>query len=237
MSACDGGSVRLKENRMKHSMIFAGRLQAFAVLVWIGSACGGNISVPAPLLAEGFNGAFPGVNWTAPAKTGAGVDPSIIGTGNPSPGLQFAIAAPTGTVTTTTTASFNNPNLTISMQEAVTSITAGLIGSSTISILDSTLAVVATATWNNATSPSQIVYSITGTTLPPITAPASDGVIHTFKFNVDASGNATWALDGGTTQTKAAFPAGMLKVQLNATFGTGASWPTFLFDNVMVTSP
>ena len=131
---------------MKRSIRFAGRLPAFAVLVWIGSACGGNISVPAPLLSEGFNGAFPGVNWTAPVKTGAGVDPAIIGTGNPAPALQFSIASPTGTASTTTTAAFNNPNLSISFQEAVTTATPGLDGSSTVSILDSTNTAVATTT-------------------------------------------------------------------------------------------
>jgi hypothetical protein len=220
---------------MKRSMIFAGRLLASAVLVWIGSACGGNISVPAPLLAEGFNGAFPGANWTAPVKTGAGVDPTIIGTGNPSPGLQFSIPSATGTSTTKTTASFNNPNLTISLQEAATSVPTGTNGSSTVAILDATSAVVATATWDNVTG--TVAFTIAGVPALATSALASDGVIHTFKFNVDASGNATWALDGATKQTVAPFPAGMLKVQLSATFGTGASWPTFLFDNVTVTSP
>ena len=220
---------------MKHSMIFAGRLLAFAVLVWIGSACGGNISVPAPLLSEGFNGAFPGANWTTPVTTGAGTAPTIIGTGNPAPGLQFTISAPTGTAATTTTAAFNNPNLTISVQEAVTSVSAGLIGSSAITILDATSAVVATATWDNAAG--TVAFTIAGVPALAISTLASDGVIHTFKFNVDASGNASWALDGATKQTVAPFPAGMLKVQLGATFGTGSSWPTFLFDNVMVTSP
>jgi hypothetical protein len=219
---------------MKHSMIFAGRLLAFAGLVWIGSACGGNISVPAPLLSEGFNGSFPGANWTTPVSTGT-TTTQIVGVGNPAPGLQFSISAPTGTSTTTTTASFNNPNLTISFQEAVTSVSAGLMGNSTVSILDGTATVVASVDWSNTSN--QIVYSISGTTLAAVPAPASDGVIHTFKFNVDSAGTATWALDGATTQTKAGFPAGMLKVQLSATFGTGASWPTFLFDNVMVISP
>lgn len=221
---------------MKRSMIFAGRLLTFAVLVWIGSACGGNISVPAPLLSEGFNsGAFPDANWTAAVKTGAGVDPSIVGTGNPAPALQFSISAPTGTTSTTTTASFNNPNLTISMQEAVTSVTPSLIGSSTIAILDATPMVVATATWNNFTG--HVSYTIASVAGPTSSTLVSDGAIHTFKFNVDASANASWTLDGTTKQTVAPFPAGMLKVQLSATFGTGASWPTFLFDNVMVTSP
>jgi hypothetical protein len=220
---------------MKHSMIFAGRLLAFAVLVWIGSACGGNVSVPAPLLSEGFNGAFPGANWTAPVKTGAGVDPTIIGTGNPAPALQFSIAAPTGTSSTTTTASFNNPNLTISFQEAVTSATPALNGVSTVSILDATPAVVATAIWDNAAG--TVAFTIAGVPALATSALASDGVIHTFKFNVDASGNATWTLDGAMKQSVAPFPAGMLKVRLSAAFGTGASWPTFLFDNVMVTSP
>ncbi len=220
---------------MKRSMIPAGRLLASAVVVWIGSACGGNISVPAPLLAEGFNGAFPGVNWTTPVTTGSGTAPTIIGTGNPAPALSFSVSAPTGTSTTTTTAAFNNPNLTIAVQEAVTTATPGLIGSSIISIVDSTPAVVATATWDNVTG--TVAFTIAGVPAPATSALTSDGVLHTFRFNVDAAGNASWALDGATTQTVAPFPAGMLNVRLSTAFGTGAAWPTFLFDNVMVTSP
>jgi hypothetical protein len=221
---------------MTRSMKFAGRLLASVVVVWIGSACGGNISVPAPLLAEGFNGTFPGANWTTPGTTGT-TTTQIIGVGNPAPGLSFSAGANNSSSTTTTTAAFNNPSLSISFQEAVTSATPGLDGSSTVSILDSTNAVVATAKWDNVAGGGTVSYTIASVAGPSTSTLVADGVIHTFKFSVDASGNASWALDGATKQTVAPFPAGMLRVRLRADFGTGPSWPTFLFDNVTVTSP
>ncbi|HUR38877.1 MAG TPA: hypothetical protein VM222_05265 [Planctomycetota bacterium] len=220
---------------MSRSTLFALRLALFAALVWIGSACGGDRFVGAPLLTEGFDGAFPGANWTAPSTSGAGVAPTLVGAGNPAPALQFTIPSATGTASTTTTASFNNPNLTIAVQEAVTSTPAGLSGASTIAILDSTPAVVATATWDNVSG--QVSFAIGATPAGATTLLASDGTFHTFKFNVDASGNATWALDGATKQTLPGFTAGLLKVRLSAVFGAGTSWPNFLFDNLSVTSP
>jgi len=220
-------------NRSKRG--FAGRLLAFAVLVWIGSACSGDIRVPAPLLSEGFNGAFPGFNWTTPTLTGSGQAPTIVGSGNPAPGLRFTVSAPTGTSSTATTDSFNNPNLTISVQEAVTSVPAGSNGSSSISILDSTPAVVGTATWDNATG--TVAFTIAGVPALATSPLTSDGTMHTFKFNVDAAGDASWILDGATKQTVTLFPAGLLTLQLSTSFGTGSSWPSFLFDNITVTSP
>jgi hypothetical protein len=217
---------------MNRSTLFAVRLALFAALVWIGSACGGDRFVGAPLLTEGFNNTFPGANWTAPT-TGPGTSTQIVNTGDPV--LTFSTTGPAASASETTTlASFNNPNLTIAVQEAVNSATPGLAGNSTISILDATPAVVATAVWDNATG--MVTFAIPGTAGATRTLP-SDGTFHTFKFTVDAGGNASWALDGATTLTKPAFAAGMLKLRLSASFPAGSAWPSFSFDNVSATSP
>jgi hypothetical protein len=218
---------------MKHATIGAARLLGFAVLVWIGSACGGDRTVAPALLIDGFSGTFPGANWTVPATTGTGVAPTIVASGNPSPSLQFSSATTTGTASTTTTSSFNNPGVSLSVQEAVTTATPALQGSSTISIQTTTLQ--ATAVWDNATG--QVTFMITGTVLGTTSAVASDGTFHTFKFSVDAGGNATWYLDGAVKQTKPGFPAGMLQLMLSAGFTAGPTGAMFRFDNVAVTNP
>jgi len=218
---------------MNGSKIFAVRLALFATLVWIGSACSGDQSVGAPLLTEGFISTFPGTNWTVPTTTGSGTSTAIVNTGDPK--LTFSTANPVSSSSTTTTASFNNPKLTIVVQEAVTTATAGLLGSSMISIVDGANAVQATATWDNAAG--TVSFTIAGLAGPSTATLPSDGSFHTFKFSVDAGGTATWVLDGATKQTTAPFPAGMLKLRLQAAFGTGSAWPVFSFDNISVTSP
>lgn len=219
---------------MNRSTLFAIRLALFAALVWIGSACGGDRFVGAPLLAEGFNNTFPGANWTVPATTGSGTSTQIVNTGDPV--LTFST---TGTLAsssqTTTLASFNNPNLTIAVQEAVATATPGLAGVSTISIVDGSNAVVGTAAWDNATG--TVSFTIAGLPAPSTAALPSDGSFHTFKFNVDTAGTATWTLDGATKQTTINFPAGMVKLRLSASFPAGSAWPSFSFDNISVTSP
>ena len=219
---------------MNRSTFFAVRLALFATLVWIGSACGGNQSVGAPLLTEGFNATFPGANWTVPATTGSGTSTQIVNTGNPV--LAFSTTGPVASSSQTTTlGSFNNPNLTIAVQEAVTTATPGLAGVSTISIVDGSNAVQATAAWDNATG--TVSFTIAGLPGPSTATLPSDGSFHTFRFSVDSGGTATWMLDGATKQTTLNFPAGMLKLRLSASFPAGSAWPVFSFDNISVTSP
>jgi hypothetical protein len=219
---------------MNRSMLFAVRLALFPALVLIVSACTGGRSVGAPLLTEGFNSTFPGANWTVPMTTGSGTSTQIVNTGNPV--LTFSTTGPLASSSETTTlASFNNPNLTIAVQEAVSSATPSLAGISTISIVDGTNAVVATAAWDNATG--AVAFTITGTPAGATSVLPSDGSFHTFKFSVDSTSAARWALDGGAKQVKAAFPTGMMKLRLSASFPAGSAWPSFSFDNISVTSP
>jgi hypothetical protein len=220
---------------MNRSTLFAVRLALFAALVWIGSACGGDRFVGAPLLTEGFNNTFPGANWTAPTTTGAATT-QIVNTGDPV--LTFATTGPAASTSETTTlASFNNPNLTIAVQEAVDSATPGLAGVSTISIVDASNAVVATAAWDNSTPTGNVSFTIANLPAPSTATLPADGSFHTFKFNVDSAGTATWTLDGATKQNTVNFPAGMVKLRLSASFLAGSAWPSFSFDNISVTSP
>ena len=203
-------------------------LLALAVLVV--PACGnGDIHLPAPLFTEQFNGGFPGNNWTVPATTGAGATVQISG------GLlSFTGASMNSSATTTTTTAFTNPNLTVSLQMGVLA-SAGQNGVGTIEILDATPAVVAVLTWDAGAS--TLIYTITGTSLSPAPPPPADGTLIGFRFTVDAMGTASWSINNGQVGTKAAFPAGPLKVRLGGAFGNSATWPEFRFDNISVTSP
>jgi hypothetical protein len=211
------------------------RMPLVALLALTFSACGGGSSttVAPPLFQDAFDGTFPGTGWTAVTGTASAAPSSAIG--NPAKSLAFTTTTATSTASTTTTMSFTNPNLTFTVQEAASLTTPGLKGTSTITILDATPAVVATATWDPEST--QITYSILGSAVPPFVAPAADGTFHTFRFRVDTTGKATWSLDGADKVFNPGFPAGALTLKLSAAFGTGTAWPEFDIDNVSVTNP
>jgi hypothetical protein len=212
------------------------RMPLVALLALTFSACGGGSSttVAPPLFQDAFDGTFPGTGWTAVTGTASAAPSSAIG--NPAKSLAFTTLAPTSTASTTTTMSFTNPNVTFTVQEAASMTTPGLKGTSTITILDGTAAVVAYATWDPEST--QISYSILGSApITPIGTPAADGTFHTFRFRVDTTGKATWSLDGADKVFNPGFPAGALTLKLSAAFGTGTAWPEFDFDNVTVASP
>jgi hypothetical protein len=210
------------------------KLLLLGLLALLVPACSGDQTVSPPLLLETFDGSFPGTTWTAVAATGGGSAAISASVGNPPKALSFTTSAVTSTASTTTQSSFSNPNVTFTVQEAVVT-TAGLKGAGRISIMDATPAEVAFVSWDPETT--LITYSILGSALPAMTAPAADGGFHVFRFKVDIVGNASWSRDGAAVATHAAFPAGALKLQLSASFGTGTAWPEFDFDNVSVTSP
>lgn len=213
------------------------RRAAVAVLaVLLLPACGKGIRVSPSLFSEGFNGAFPGTAWTAVSTTGAAPAVTLDGaTGFPAPSLEMTTAAPTGTARTETVTAFSNPNLTVSVHMAAQSAAATELGTARVAILDATPAVVATATWDNATN--LITFQILGSATPSAVV-TRDSTFYRVVFNVNSAGTATWSFNGGApVVTQAAFPAGMLKVELSSSFGAGAAWPFFFFDNVNVTSP
>lgn len=211
-----------------------GRWVLLAIAVAIVPACRGDKFVAASLFTEQFNGSFPGTSWTALTGTATA---ALDGTaGNPAPSLKMSTTTAASSVQTETTASFSNPSLTLSVHMANLAASAAEAGTGTISILNATPAVVASASWNNVTG--QITFTISGATDAVVTAPARDGNFHRIVFNVSSAGTATWSLDNGALViTRLAFPSGMLKVRLDASFGAGTAWPSFFYDFVNVTSP
>src|SRR5439155_23053590 len=110
-----------------------------------------------------------------------------------------------------------------------------VVGTGTVTLLDAASAVVASASWDNATG--KITFHIAGGTDAQSAAIPADGLFHHLVFSVNSSGSAVWSLDGGGGLVTQTIPAATLKLQLGATFGAGTSWPAFFFDNVAVTSP
>jgi hypothetical protein len=209
------------------------RLALLVLALALIPACSGGKKVSPTLFSESFNSGFPTTNWTTPVVTGSASAAIDSGTGFPPPSLKMSTTAATSSVKTDTTSSFNNPSVTISVDMAALS--GGTTSSGSVSILDATPAVVASATWMNA--PAQITFHINGGAADNIVPAALDGNFHRLVFSVSSSGVATWSFDGGSALvTQPGFPAGMLKVELGATFGAGAS-PSFFFDEITVTTP
>jgi hypothetical protein len=109
------------------------------------------------------------------------------------------------------------------------------LGTGTITIFNATPASLAFASWDNTTG--KITFHINGAADVLSGVLAADGTFHRVVFSVNTAGTATWSLDNGVPLLTQAIPAGMLKLELGASFGTGTAWPSYLFDNVTVTSP
>ena len=198
-------------------------------------ACGGGRRVPPTLFTDGFNGAFPGANWTAPAITGSATAQIDATSGTPVPSLKMTTTAATASAKTTTVMAFNNPTVTFSVHMADLSSAMTELGTGTITIFNATPASVAFASWDNATG--RITFHINGATDVQSAVLAADKSFHRIVFSVNAAGTATWSLDNAAPVVTQTIPAGMLKTELGATFGAGTAWPSFFFDNVTVTSP
>jgi hypothetical protein len=212
------------------------RLGLLALLGLLLPACGKDLIVAPTLFTDGYNSGFPGTAWTAPVITGSATVAIDSGSGFPAPCLKMTTTAVTSTVKTDTTLAFNNPSLTLSAHMANLSTATTQLGTGTLSILDATPAVVAFASWDNATG--LITFHINGGAADASVALAADGNFHRVVFNVNSAGTATWSLDNAAAAvSQALFPAGLLKVELGAGFGAGTVWPSFFFDNVNATSP
>jgi hypothetical protein len=215
---------------------WAWRIAAIAVAAMLIPACSKGIQAAGFLMLEGF-GVFPGTNWTGPSTTN-GATAALGGVGSPAPALEMGVGTTLpSTASTTTTLAFNNPNVTISVHMASLALAAGDTGVGTISILDSTPAVIATASWNT-TSDLLTLHINLGTADVTVPLTADGTTFHRIVFNVDSAGTASWSVDNAApVVTRALFPAGMLKVQLDAAWTTGTTFAVFRFDNVNVTSP
>jgi hypothetical protein len=216
---------------MNSTYVRRGGLLLAALLI---PACSSGKKVSPSLFDEGFNGAFPGTAWTAPLLTGTATAQVDGANGFPAPSLKMTTTAATASATSDTVMAFSNPSLTLSVHLADLSGSTTELGSGSVSILDATPAVVASATWNNATG--MITFHINGGAADASVAAVSDGTFHRLVFNVNSAG--TWSFDNGAAAvTQPGFPAGLLKIRLGASFGAGTAWPSFFFDNVSASSP
>lgn len=174
------------------------------------------------VFADAFDGEYPGTGWTAPAGDGtAAID---------SGALMLSGAKNGDTVTTETVLAFANPPLTMSLHMAASVADRGVL---TVSIVDSTNAVVASMVWD--LQDATVTYDIQGTSAVDA-APSADGTFHALAFSVNGSGDATWSLNAANELTMAGFPAGNLKLRISASWGPGGA-EDFLIDNVLVTTP
>jgi hypothetical protein len=212
------------------------RLGLLALMGLLLPACGQSLVVAPTLFTDGFNSGFPGTAWTAPVITGIATVAVDSGSGFPAPCLKMTTTGITSTVKTDSTTAFSNPSLTLSAHMANLSSATTQLGTGTISILDATPAVAAFASWDNATG--LITFHINGGAADASVALAADGNFHRIVFNVSSAGTASWSLDNAAAAvSQTLFPAGLLKVELGAGFGTGTAWPSFYFDNINATSP
>jgi hypothetical protein len=221
----------------------ASLLLAAALLI---PACGnGDKEDPAPagaaagnvLFSEEFDTVFPGTRWTPAFKTGSGTSAVVDGTaGSPGPSLALTTTDGPSFISTDTTMTFASLPMTVSVQIAASSADEGTGG---VAILDSTGASIAAAEWH-AAAPGAITLRILGTTLG-VTPPTPGAGFHTFTLAVTASGEASWSIDGAAipAMTQSGFPSDMIRVQLYDLIASpaAASFATYRFDNVTVTSP
>jgi hypothetical protein len=225
---------------MSNRVRWAARALASALLAFFVPACAQTTSSPSPfLLSEGFDGTFPDANWATPVVTGSATFALSSTTGDPAPSLEMTTSAASSSVQTTTQLSFMNPSITISVAMAdLSSAPATDTGTATVSILDSTMTPVATATWTTGPSGGTLTFHIQGGSADASVAVTDDGSFHQVVFSVSSSGGASWSIDMGTALvTESSFPAGNLKVELAANFPGGTTWPKFFFDNVNITTP
>jgi hypothetical protein len=232
---------------MKRLGTLALHLCATAFLGLLLPACGGDndhdenvnpggSSSPTPLFSEDFGKAFPGTAWSSPFMAGGGAAVQVdTAEGNPAPSLAMTSTSGGSFVGTTTTMSFASRPSTFSVQMSAAGTGEGSGG---IAILDPAGVSVAAAEWHAAT-PSALTFRILGTTnASPVAVPLSGSGFHTFTFTVDAAGNATWRVDASTVMSLSGFPSDTMRVQLYDNIASGgASFATFRFDNVTVSSP
>ncbi len=229
---------------MKRLGTFAIPLCALTALGLLVPACGGKndngggatgvSSTVTPLFTEEFNAAFPGTAWSPPGS--GGVVQIDAASGNPAPSLLMTSSTRPAFVATSTTMTFNSTPMTASVQMSATE---SGDGSGGFGIFNSVGDPVAAAEWHAAT-PSALTFSILGTTnATPVAAPLPNSGFHTFTFSVDASGSASWRIDGTPVMSLSGFPNGPMRVELYDVVpaGAGTTFATFRFDNVTVSSP
>lgn len=205
---------------------------------------GGSGSGPTTLFSEDFGGAFPGTAWTSPSGTGTGWSADISkDVGNASPSLAMTTTMGPAFVQTESNTVIMKAPFTVSVQVAVL---AEGEGSGAMDILNSTQTPMAAVEWHPVSVGGAVTFMIADPTAPAtphvmgLVPPAPGPTFHTFTFSVDASGNATWTMDGGSPVLAASgFPtSGPFVMRLYDNIQAVAGpFATFYFDNVKITIP
>ena len=194
-----------------------------------GSGGGGS----AALLSDDFNRSSTGSDWHVHAGNGsAGIDDTQ---GNPQPAMRMSVSEGNSAVTAHSEMSFSGRPLTIIVD--LQAATAGE-ASGGVEIVNASHVPLASAE-GLAAAGGDMTFKIGGATQDVSLASTPSG-FQRVTFTVDAAGNAAWSLGDTVVMTQPGFPAGPVSVQLFTRSGTGvpgSAFPTFLFDNVSVTSP
>jgi hypothetical protein len=148
--------------------------------------------------------------------------------------LQISDIARPGSASTTTLMTYMSQPITFSVDLAVTAMSA-LADTESIHVLDSnSAAVLATAIYDASTG--LITFSIGDTPFPAVAV--STGAFHRVRFQIDASHEARWLVEGTMTSPAVAFGTPTITLGLSAAFVSGAdAAPDFFFENLFVTNP
>ncbi|HEX7901802.1 MAG TPA: hypothetical protein VF950_28855 [Planctomycetota bacterium] len=191
-------------------------------------ACDDGDDGAAVLFSDDFNRSSAGPDWHVSA--GTSIAPAQ---GSPAPGLAMAVSLGDSAQTAHTELSFTARPLTVAVDlDATTGEASG-----GVEIVTSAHAPLATAE-RFATPGGDMTFTI-GAATQTVSLPSSPGV-QKVTFSVDSLGNAAWSLGDTTVLIQPGFPTAPVSIQLFTRSGTtlpGAAFPTFVFDNVVVTSP
>jgi hypothetical protein len=216
------------------------RALALLVLAGVIPACGGGHPGPPPpppaevLFADDFNGPSLDPHW---AVTGSGAF-SFDSVGSPPPSLSTAPppgSAPGDKASLDFTAivpPFPSTSVTFSVDVLVRAISSrGGEGFASTVIFDATSSAILARATSSLTGAlgSTVEFEITGSLGPAF---ADTGGFHRLEFSIDASGVASWFVDGGAIMVKPSFPVTNLGFSLR-----NDSDSVFDFDSVLVTSP
>lgn len=206
-------------------------------------AVGGSGGSDGALFSEDFSGTFPGTAWNTPSGSAGSTVEIAAGTGNPAPSLSITTTSGPGFAQAQCNTVIMKAPFSISTDMAVQ--TAGE-GSGALDLLNSAQQPIAVVEWHPPQVGGAVTFMIADPAAPgnphltSVVPPAAGPTFHTFKFSVDASGNATWTMDGGTPVLSATgFPTSgpfVIRLYDNIQSTTGP-FAKFFFDNVKITAP
>jgi hypothetical protein len=198
----------------------------FGLALTLPACGGGGHSVPGPLilLDEQFN-TFPNPDWLVSGSGTAFLDGV---SGFPAPSLSTGPGGPSNaSLVVESAVTVGGSDLTFSADVLQVDVGPGG-GFASVVILSGTGALVAAADFDADTG--DLTLTIGATSSPPL---ALAGGWHTVQFFFNATGSATWAVDGFSQLSVVGFfPPASMVISLENTSGS-----FFNFDTVVITSP